>query len=268
MKFQVKKRKYSKQDYKRARQLAKKLQLSRPLTRRVPREAFIKIKQTYLVDITNLEAEGRQGYIADFVFRGNSLHQTVPGTGEQYLGAPIFQMAQFYRKYYIWKSKVNVDFTDIGRINAVSENNLGQRGIYLYPNGLGFTQNSTGISWSQNGQAPECLPNVRYKKYCLQQFQYKGPLKLRNSMHTKKMFAFKTDEELDFTGTIRAGGTSDTPQYEATHPVNQWFWHLLMANMDEDSEQEDTLHGRCVITIEYYVRFFQPDDFLWKATEI
>lgn len=255
----------NKQFYRKVKKLAKKMSAGAwrmPKRMYQPPQAFARIRTTFVQEYTN---PGTGNDVADFVLKGNSLDDI--GATNDSIGAPVWQLAQMYGRYYIWKSKVQACFTDDTNPEAGYGNHL--RGFYVWPSTTQpIPELSSVLNWaggSTAGVAPEDIPHVKYRRYVPTQIGYKGPINIKNQAKTKNLYAYKTDVEKDFTGTISAGGDTTNPTIAATSPSLVWYWHFTGA--DTQDITESTYDVRAIITVTYFIRFWQPNDFMKKVPE-
>lgn len=228
-----------------------------------PPQAFARIRTTFKQSYNNA---GASNIVADFILKGNSLNNT--GMTADVLGAPIWQFAQLYNRYYIWKSKVQVAYAD----QSTEANDLGNmRTFCVWPS---TTQNAivnyTQINYdggSGSYTSPEEIPHVKYLRYTPKAMQQTtGPVNLKNQAKTKKLWAYKTEVEKDFTATIEASGSTTSPNVDASDPLLLWYWHFTAIDVN-GAISPGNLKAFICVTVTYFIRFWQPQDFLRKVPE-
>lgn len=221
----------------------------------MPKYTFVKLHQTIIFDKANVSPPG--GYVVDTVLRGNSLHDWAEiGTSsnsDDTLRMPVWQLAQLYEYYYVYKSQVKMWINNNSTPSSIPIPMV----AYIAPslqNNLPYDYST--VNYTGNGSPPEDFPKSRTKHFNDNYMKSNGkPLVLKNTATTKRMVMLPKPKLDDtFLGSIQASGTLASPTYQCGHPTRQWYWHLGVVNQNETGAA-NTITYRFVVKMSYWVRF-------------
>lgn len=223
-------------------------------------QAFAKLRTEYMIKYDKDSPIPVDSYMLDHVFVGNSLFNDFSVNTDEYAGAPAWQLAQFYRRFYVWKTKVTVEWADIS-INLTTNRDAEPRTLCIHPNtssGSVYTKANVGWTRTVSGivNAPGNMAGIRQKSYLMSSMNYtRNPLKLSATFKTQKLFKMKADVERDFTGRVEPSGnvTDNSAQLSITAPNLQYWIHIFVIDWKETNT---TINANAKITIDYYTRFF------------
>lgn len=198
-------------------------------------------------------------WTTDFVFKGNSL--AAPAPSDNGFDSPIWQMAQLYTRYYVYKSSITIRIIPLLPLLNVASTNPKIYGLYAVPTVDATPFDIADVNWQANsagGTRPEKLQGVRFKYYGSNGSATKI-VKVTNKMSTKRILNAKTSEwEDEYSGEITPGGSFASPNFNATDPTKLWYWHALVASLMESGDgTSGSISVKYVVNLTYHVMFFR-----------
>lgn len=220
-----------------------------------PRFSFIKIsytKELFKVNDTNS--------VLDYPVHANCLDDSAD-FGEPGFPYIMWQMAQMYKQYYVWKSKCSVWFAPYQDDNDVALDNslIDQHPInkmftaYIKADSSGATY--TNANWGFDGAKdnPFDAQFCKYKNFTNYGALYKTPF-VSNTLKTKRYFGQKTGTLLEYQGSITPTGTLAAPGVTCNNPASRYLWHIGILGQSTDVPSSD-LKCRLVVKMTKWVKF-------------
>lgn len=224
-----------------------------------PEFAFLKVQFSKDVNLSNASPS-----VLDTILLANSLNESNDFGSLNGVSYPVWQMAQWYSKYYIWKTKLemwinptNVALTptdtcwenDLTKVNPKGK----QFTAYITADSTGIPYNDVNWSYDGNSDNPMDHPHSSFKHFTSYGALYK-PIYVKYTMRTKKLFGQKTATLLDYQGSITPTGTLAAPTFTADSPPSQYFFHygILGEVLLNPTNQ---MKAKAILRVTKWVRF-------------
>lgn len=240
------------------------------------RQSLIKLSTTKNFTATNI---GVGNYVWDIPIPVNSLDESaVWSSGDAYQPYPVWQMAQWYQHYMVYKAKVEIWVSPTGSAFEMDLTDTTARcklfALSLKPDTSGTVLDFTTWNWSNttSGQTPEDSVNTKTKHFNgYGTLLNKGYVYMKHWCNPVRLYDYhfgggsKTSEQ--FYGTITPSGSVVTPSFSATAPAFEAYMHMVLADTSENASPS-TMDCRILYKVTKYVRFVDQRRFSTNVAEI
>lgn len=238
-----------------------------------PAFVFLKLKITKAVHITN----SGSAQINDDVILGNSLDESTSySTNWANLPYNLYQLAMWYRNYYVWKVDIKATFYPQGdnqagdttswhnplSMDPTANTYIRPYIVYAKPDTNAAAYLSTNWGWGNYKDNMFDSRRAQVKRFTNYSAIYKGPPTVRNSVRTKTIFEAPQQDNVHYQGTITPGASSNpsSPLVNCVSPANLYYWHVGVMSIEETGTPADTMYGLLWTQRTIYVKFMIQRD--------